>query len=34
MGPKAAYELLAADRVEWNWTPDEWYRERNLLNNQ
>ena len=34
MGPKAAYDLLAADGFEWIWKPDEWYRERNLLNNQ
>lgn len=31
MGPKEAYDLLAKDGFEWIWTPDEWYRERNLL---
>jgi glucose-6-phosphate 1-dehydrogenase len=32
MGPQAAYDLLAADGFEWIWRPDEWYRERDLLN--
>lgn len=31
MGPQAAFDLLAKDGFEWNWHPDEWYRERGLL---
>ncbi|MGX7329524.1 glucose-6-phosphate dehydrogenase [Enterococcus bulliens] len=31
MGPQAAYDLLAKDGFEWIWTPDEWYRKRDLL---
>lgn len=31
MGPKIADELLAKDGFNWIWTPDEWYRKRNLL---
>ncbi|MCD1023712.1 glucose-6-phosphate dehydrogenase [Enterococcus sp. SMC-9] len=31
MGPQAAFDLLAKDGFTWIWQPDEWYRERNLL---
>jgi glucose-6-phosphate 1-dehydrogenase len=31
MGPKEAYDLLEKDGFKWIWAPDEWYRERNLL---
>lgn len=31
MGPQAAFDLLTKDSFEWNWHPDEWYRERGLL---
>ncbi|KAF1301356.1 MULTISPECIES: glucose-6-phosphate dehydrogenase [Enterococcus] len=31
MGPQAAFDLLEKDGFEWIWQPDEWYRERNLL---
>lgn len=30
MGPKASFDLLEKYYTEWNWTPDEWYKERNL----
>ncbi|MGG5316798.1 glucose-6-phosphate dehydrogenase [Enterococcus sp. AZ072] len=32
MGPKAAFELLEKNGHEWNWHPDNWYRERGKLN--
>lgn len=31
MGPDAAFDLLEKDGFKWVWTPDEWYRKRNLL---
>ena len=31
MGPDAAFELLKKDGFKWIWTPDQWYRDRNLL---
>lgn len=31
MGPQEAYDLLENDGFEWIWTPDEWYRKRDLL---
>jgi len=32
MGPKEAYDLLEKDGFEWIWQPDQWYREKGLLN--
>lgn len=31
MGPKAAFDLLAKDGFEWIWQPENWYKERNML---
>lgn len=31
MGPKEAAELLKSDGRQWIWSPDQWYRQRNLL---
>lgn len=31
MGPQAAFDLLVRDGFQWIWTPDEWYRQRDLL---
>lgn len=31
MGPKEAFDLLDRDGRSWAWQPDEWYRERGLL---
>lgn len=31
MGPQAAFDLLSRYGAEWDWHPDNWYRERGLL---
>ena len=31
MGPEAAFEMLEAYGAKWQWKPDNWYRERDLL---
>ena len=31
MGPDEAFDLLKRDGRSWYWTPDDWYRERDLL---
>ena len=31
MGPQAAFDLLAQFGAKWQWEPDNWYRERDLL---
>ncbi|MGT2846263.1 glucose-6-phosphate dehydrogenase [Streptococcus massiliensis] len=31
MGPQAAFDMLAKFNAKWQWEPDNWYRERDLL---
>lgn len=31
MGPQASFDLLERFGAQWNWRPDDWYRERGLL---
>lgn len=32
MGPKESFDLLERDGREWVWQPDEWYKDKDLLN--